>query len=69
MWSIITFPFRLIFGAGKTVFKIIGFFFRFWYFLMRFLGRNSIAILIGVAIGLLLSRKQVREKISSLLKK
>jgi hypothetical protein len=69
MWSIITFPFRLIFVTGKSGFKIIGFFFRFWYALLRFFSRNSIAIIIGVAVGLLLGRKDVRDKLSSLLKK
>jgi hypothetical protein len=69
MWSLITFPFRLLFGTGKAGFKTAGTLFRFVFLLIRFIGKNSLVIAIGALIGFLLGRKDLRDRFFSGMKK
>ncbi|MBN1127713.1 MAG: hypothetical protein JXA71_01925 [Chitinispirillaceae bacterium] len=62
MRSIITVPFRLIWGIAGTVVKVIGLLFSFSFKGMRFAGGRFFAVLVAGIIGFFLGKKYIAGK-------
>ena len=57
MRSIITIPFRLVFGIAETLLKVIGLVLNFGFKGVRFAGGRFFTILIAAVVGFFLGKK------------
>jgi hypothetical protein len=57
MRSLITVPFRLVFGIAETLFKVIGLVLNFGFKGARFAGGRFFTILIAGVVGFFLGKK------------